>query len=137
MGSGIYRVDREKLQHPFLLTFAFPGGTAPKIAVEHFSKESDLICDQRVQRCLRRFLRHEKTVTGLYVYDHEVVYRGRQCSITGVQGYADLADISPDGRTAVIPVARVYTEPRHIIVLKFKDDQCTPESIQRFNLNAD
>jgi hypothetical protein len=133
IGSGIFDIDTKSLRHPFLLTFPFPGGEAPQVAVEHLSKESFLRCDRLIERCIRKFLKGTDPITQKFIYDHEVIYQGQSCPFEGVQGYADVAVITPDGRVAVIPVARAFSEPRRVVILKFQDGQCEPASIQHLN----
>ena len=130
VGDGPYSRENQPTTHPMLLTFPLPGGEAPQVAVAHLSPESDLVCDRTIDRCLRRYLRGEDPVTMKFIYDTEVIYRGQSCPIEGVQGYGDLANITPDGRAAAIPVARVSSEPRRVVVVKFLDGQCAPTSTQ-------
>ena len=130
VGDGPYSRENQPTTHPMLLTFPLPGGEAPQVAVEHLSPESDLVCDRTIDRCLRRYLRGTDPMTQKFIYDTEVIYRGQSCPIEGVQGYGDLANITPDGRAAAIPVARVSSEPRRVVVVKFQDGQCAPTSTQ-------
>lgn len=132
VGVGPYGQDARPKTYPMLLAFPFPGGEAPRFEVENLSPESDVVCDRRLKRCLRKFLAGTDPKTRLFIYDHEVMYRGETCQPNGLQGYSDLVAITPDGRTAIIPLAIRNSEQRHLVVLKFKDGQCGPSSIQHF-----
>ena len=48
-----------------------------------------------------------------------------------MKGYIDEVTVTPDGRAAVIPLARSSSEPRHVVVLRFKPGRCQPTDIQR------
>ena len=131
--GGAYNKDTSRPKHPILLSYAFPGGEAPKFEVEHLSPESRVKCDRTSQRCLRLYLAGTDPKTRLFVYDHEVLYRGQTCQPEGLQGYADEASVTPDGRAAVIPLATRNSETRRVVVLRFEDGQCKPTSIQHFS----
>jgi hypothetical protein len=119
--------------HPTLISFPFPGGEAPYIEVKHLSPESDLICDKKIERCLRRYL-HGNDKYGNFEFNIEINYRGELCSVGGLKGYLDLPVITQDGRAAAIPVAPAGTKTRHIVALHFKDGQCKPISNQAIKL---
>jgi hypothetical protein len=130
VGHGPYSRENKPTTHPMLLTFPLPGGEAPQVAVEHLSPESKLVCNRTIERCLRQYRRGTHPVTSDFIYDTEVIYRGQSCPIEGVQGFADEAVITPNGRAAAIPVAPVFEQARRVVVVNFQDGQCAPTSTQ-------
>lgn len=68
--------------------------------------------------------------TGAFIYEQEVVLGKQRCKPEVMRGFFDKAQITPDGRVAVVPVGLDFYAPRELVVLRFKDGECEPISIQ-------
>ena len=121
-----------KTGEPKVHAFPLPGGTKPEPDPRRFDQSSHSIaCDYKIQRCLMTYLTDERFNKSLYVWGIRIFDGNNRCDLPDVKGYMDTVTVTPDGRAAVIPLARSSSEPRHVVVLRFKPGQCEPTDIQR------
>lgn len=117
--------------HREIAAFALPGGRVPEFDISRFDETSrNLMCDSQAQRCLLKYLTDERVNGSLYVYGFKIFDGPKTCLLPSIKGWQDKYAVTPDGRTAVISVSRVHTEPRHVVVLRFEPGQCEPVSIE-------
>lgn len=127
-----------KTGEPKVHAFALPGGTKPEPDPGRFDKSSHSIsCDHNTQRCLMVYLTDERTNQTTFVWGIRVFDGASRCDMPEVKGYMDEVTVTPDGRAAVIPLARSKSEPRHVVVVRFKPGQCEPTSIQPYYFNQE
>lgn len=123
---------------PSIHAFALPGGTKPEPDPGRFDKSSHSIaCDYKTQRCLMVYLTDERTNQTTFVWGIRIFDGASRCDMPEVKGYMDEVTVTPDGRAAVIPLARSKSEPRHVVVVRFKPGQCEPTSIQPYYFNQE
>ena len=123
---------------PSIHAFALPGGIRPDPDPRRFDKSSHSIaCDYKTQRCLMTYLTDERTNQTTFVWGIRVIDGASRCELPEVKGYMDEVTVTPDGRAAVIPLARSKSEPRHVVVVRFKPGQCEPTSIQPYYFNQE
>lgn len=137
VGSGFFWMEDQiginDEAHPKLHQFAFPGGKAPDIPAETFEKNTfDVICDRRADRCLRQYITNLRKGEP-FIYDVEVMLGSERCQVRGVAGISDDVSITPDGKTSVMSLASAYGNPRHVVVMQFRSNQCEAISVQHFN----
>ncbi len=127
-----------KATEPSIHAFALPGGTKPEPDPGRFDKSSHSIaCDYKTQRCLMVYLTDERTNQTSFVWGIRIFDGENRCDLPDVKGYMDEVTVSPDGHSAVIPLALVSDEPRHVVVVRFKPGQCEPTSIQPYYFNQE
>ncbi len=126
-----------KPKHPELLAFPLPRGQAPVFDVTRLGPNETVECDRAVQRCLRTYVAGTHGAgskhVGDFIYAVEVLYGTQACKVEGVSGFFDLRSITPDGQTAVVPVAPTADQTRQVVVLRFKPGQCEPTSVEPLN----
>lgn len=127
-----------KSVEPEIHAFALPGGSKPEPDRRRFDQSSwSINCDYKSQRCLMKYLTDELTDQRQYVWGVRIFDGATRCEIPEVKGYIDTVTVTPDGRSAVIPLALVSDEPRHVVVVRFKPGQCEPTSIQPYYFNQE
>ena len=120
---------------PEIHAYALPGGAKPEPDPGRFDKSSwTIACDHKSLRCLMHYLTDERTEQGKFVSSIRIFEGAARCELSKVKGYMDAVTVTPDGRAAVIPLARSKSEPRHVVVLRFQPGQCEPTDIQRLYL---
>ena len=135
--GGFYWVTGAEFAYPKSIepqvhAFALPGGSVPEPDRRRFDQSShSMACDYKTQRCLMTYLTDERTDQTTFVWGIRVFDGASRCDMPEVKGYMDEVTVTPDGRAAVIPLARSKSEPRHVVVLRFKPGQCEPTNIQR------
>jgi hypothetical protein len=134
VGTGFFWVDRQigesKAPHPKLLAYALPGGIVPEKPSEKFDKNtSDISCDRRANRCLRKYIAN-RGQAAKFIYAVEVFLGTERCPVPGVSGFGDRLSITPDGNAAVMSLAPSYDDSRHVVVMHFKPQQCAPISVR-------
>ena len=122
-----------KSVEPEIHAFALPGGSKPAPDPGRFDKSSHSIaCDYKSRRCLMVYQTDDPTNKGKFVWHIRLFDGANRCELPEVNGYMDEVTVTPDGRAAVIPMARSKSEPRHVVVVRFKPGQCEPTDIQRW-----
>lgn len=123
---------------PSIRSYALPGGAKPEPDPGRFDKSSwTIACDHKSLRCLMHYLTDERTEHGKFVSSIRIFEGAARCELSEVKGYMDAVTVTPDGRAAVIPLAHSSSEPRHVVVLRFKPGQCEPISIQPYYFNQE
>ena len=123
---------------PSIHAYALPGGTKPEPDPVRFDKSSwDIACDYKSHRCLMRYQTDDPTNKGKFVWRIRIFDGADRCELPDVKGYIDKVTVTPDGRAAVMPLARLASEPRQVAVLRFKPGQCEPTSIQMINFKQE
>ena len=141
VGDGFFwaisQTGKNDEAHPQLLRFALPGGRAPDISNERWEKNTwDVDCNRTATRCLRSFISNLEQ-GGAYIYDVEVMFGSQRCRLPGVAGFGTAPSITPDGNAAVMALASKYKMPRHVVVMRFKPQQCEAVSVQHIHFEEE
>jgi hypothetical protein len=119
-----------------LFSYPLPGGRAPEISGKQFEKNTiSLACDRAGNRCLRKFISNLEQ-GGNFIYDVDIILTGARCKVSGVVGFGDHVFITPDGNAAVMSLASAHDQPRHVVIMRFKSQQCEAVSVQHINFEG-
>ena len=140
VGRGFFwtedQIGLQQEDHPRLLRFALPGGDVPDISASHLEKNTFSIrCDRQARRCLRSYIANFGH-SGPFVYDVEVILGEKRGPVVGVAGFGDPMSITPDGNAAIMSLALASGQPRHVVVMHFKPQQCEPVSVQHLYFDS-
>ena len=140
IGRGVYWIQsaesswfpRKGDPQPHVLSYAVPNGIAPTFDETRLLQGTvGLACDNAGIRCLREFNSNiEDKKPGEYVYTIEVLLGKNACRADELTGFSDNLGITPDGSAAVISMASAHDKPRHVVLMRFSPQKCTPDSIQ-------
>jgi hypothetical protein len=142
VGSGFFwteeQMDEKKEPHPQVLSYPLPGGRAPEFPRERLEKNTwTVACDQTAKRCLRKHVTNrDQRPAVTYIYDVDVLFGSERCKLPGVAGAQDVVSVTPDGSAAVMSFASGHDKPRHVVVMRFKPQQCEPTAVQHFDFEA-
>jgi hypothetical protein len=137
VGKGFFWMYGDKPKEPpFFPKIAYPDGDGPDLAyLESFYDENttNIECDYHGKRCLRKFIAVKQANRVSYDFDLDVLYDNQRCPINApelVGGWIDSFALTPDGNTAVVTMADNAEAPLRGIVMRFKEGQCAPVSVQ-------
>ncbi len=128
------RINKERQGDREILAYPLPNGRKPEVSISMLNEyTADLDCDYQTKRCLHAFNAGKNPTTGHFIYDLEIFDDSRRCRPTGLTGWSDGGTLSPDGRVAVMSLAKEYDSPRHVVIMRFKTGQCEPTLINHLN----
>ena len=136
-GKGFFWMYGDKPKEPpFFPKIAYPDGDGPDLAYLEsvYEKNTTSIkCDYHGKRCLRQFIAGKQADGASYDYDLEVLYGRQRCPLDMPElagGWIDNYELTPDGNTAVVTLSDNAEAPLRGIVIRFKEGQSAPVSVQ-------